>query len=233
MGPEEVQVWKDAKSHSQAEEELIQNFSQQVRILCWVLTEPKSHKRKAMHVKATWGKRCNKLLFMSSEQDPNLPSIDLGVAEGRNNLWGKTKAAFRYIYKTHLEDADFFLKADDDTYVIVENLRKMLMNKDSQSKIYFGRRFRPFVYQGYTSGGAGYVLTKEAVKAFVEDALPNPLLCRQDNGGPEDVEIGKCLSNVNVKLMDSRDEFGRERFNPFEPQLHLIKGAGNYFTINT
>lgn len=86
----------------------------EVRILCWIMTTPENHKTKAIYVKKTWGKRCNKLLFMSTKVDMELGSIALPVKEGRNTLWDKTKTAFQYVYKHHFADADWFLKADDD-----------------------------------------------------------------------------------------------------------------------
>ena len=76
-----------------------------------------------------------------------MPSIDLKVPEGRNNLWGKTKAAFKYIHEHHLDDADWFLKSDDDTFVVVENLRYLLQPYNGSDPIYFGCKFKPYVKQ--------------------------------------------------------------------------------------
>lgn len=36
------------------------------KLLCWILTNPSNHKTKALYVKWTWSKRCDKVLFMSS-----------------------------------------------------------------------------------------------------------------------------------------------------------------------
>lgn len=73
------------------------------------------------------------------------------------------------------------------------------------------------------SGGAGYVLSKEAVIRFVEESIPDKKMCRQDNAGAEDVEIGRCLENVHVRAGDSRDAEQRGRFFPFVPEGHLIE----------
>ncbi len=201
-----------------------------VRVLCWVMTSPENHVKKAKHVKATWGRRCNRLLFMSTKTDAKLPeAVALNVSEGRNTLWGKTQKAFKYVYEHHFEEADWFMKADDDTYVIVENLRFMLQPHSPADPVYFGLRFK--VYGGYMSGGAGYVLSKEALRRFVEVGIDKQarasrgLNCKTNTDvGTEDVEMGSCMRALKVEAGDSRDAEGRGRFFPFVPESHLIPG---------
>ncbi|KAA0187692.1 hypothetical protein HAZT_HAZT006703, partial [Hyalella azteca] len=67
-----------------------------------------------MSVRDTWGKRVDKLLFMSSREDDSLPSVKLNVTERYDHLWGKTKEAFKYVHQRYIDYYDWFMKTDDD-----------------------------------------------------------------------------------------------------------------------
>ncbi|EDV59562.1 glycoprotein-N-acetylgalactosamine 3-beta-galactosyltransferase 1 [Drosophila erecta] len=215
--------------HSSDNVTVADQLKKEVRILCWVMTNPENHKLKARHVKRTWGKRCNILLFMSSAADEELPTVKLDVGEGRQNLWAKVKEAFKYVYQHHYNDADFFYKADDDTYAVIENMRYMLYPYNPETPVHFGFKFKPYVKQGYMSGGAGYILSREALRRFVVEGIPNPKMCLQGTAINEDVEIGRCMENLNVTAGDSRDEIGRGRMFPFKPEHHLIANQDKTF----
>ena len=124
------------------------------------------------------------------------------------------------MYDHHFYDADWFLKADDDTYVILENLRYFLSGENYSQPIYFGQRFKPYVKQGYASGGGGYVLSKEALRRYGTMGFNNSAVCREDKGA-EDIEMGKCLQNLGVHLKPSLDALGRTRFHCFPPERFI------------
>ncbi|OWF40670.1 glycoprotein-N-acetylgalactosamine 3-beta-galactosyltransferase 1-B-like [Mizuhopecten yessoensis] len=195
------------------------NLQKNIRILCWVMTSPQNLNVKAVHVKRTWAKRCTILVFISSATNTSFPTVGLNVSEGREHLTAKTMQAFKYVFDKHFNDADWFVKADDDTYMILENLRYFLQSYSRDDPVYFGHHFKTIVKQGYHSGGAGYVLSKEALRRLIEKGH-DPKVCRQDGAG-EDAEIGKCMENLGVRTGNSTDALGRSRFHCFDPETHL------------
>ena len=188
------------------------------------MTSPDNLDSKAKHVKMTWGSHANILLFMSSKEDKNFPAVGIEVAEGRSHLTMKTMKAFEYVYRNYYDKADWFMKVDDDTFVIVENLRYFLSNQNTSEPVYFGHHFKVIVKQGYYSGGGGYVLSKEAVRRFATGHGD----CRKD-GGAEDAEMGHCMEKLGVRTADSRDSLGRSRFHCFNPETHLHGGYPDWY----
>lgn len=203
---------------SEEDSQVADALYQKVRVLCWVMTGPYNLESRARHVKATWSRHCNLVVFMSSVEDTDFPAVGLGTKEGRDQLYLKTIRAFHYVYEYYAKEADWFLKVDDDTFVVVDNLRWILSNHTPSEPIYFGKRFKPYTNQGYMSGGAGYVLSKEALRRFVEGFRTK--VCRHTTP-IEDLALGQCLEKMGVVAGDSRDTMQRETFHPFVPEHHL------------
>lgn len=107
---------KNEKIKFPREESVGEDLFKKVKILCLVMTFPKMHKVRAIHVQRTWGKRCNRLVFVTSKEDPILSDVLVLPAfeESRDSLWNKTKAAFRYAHDHSIDEFDWFVKADDD-----------------------------------------------------------------------------------------------------------------------
>jgi len=208
-------------------------LEKEIRVLCLVMTYPSNHNTSARRVYETWGKRCTYIRFLTTQEDDKIPTYVVEKRETYRSIWGKTKVGFRRAYEDYQNDVDWFMKADDDTYVILENLRYLLSDQDTNEPLFFGlenvmKKKRPFM-----SGGAGYVLSKEALRRFsvhlsMEKSRNNSTiskLCRVETDNlPEDMEMGNCMRSLGVKFQDTRDNIGRFRFFRDSPEKEIFKG---------
>ena len=128
------------------------------RILCWVMCEIDDER--LPHVKQTWIPHCDISLFLGSSSNASFPIIGLNATPGRSHIDVKYKAAWNYIYQNHISDADYFVKADPDTFLVVENLKSYLSNRDPGRCEFFGHTFElpsSRDHLRYNSGGPGQV----------------------------------------------------------------------------
>jgi glycoprotein-N-acetylgalactosamine 3-beta-galactosyltransferase len=187
-----------------------------------------SSKAKSIH--STWAKDCDKYFFiakMSKNQQTNtsyeytepFPILEPAYhdIEIYDHLTDKVYKTFRDVYLRY-NDFDWYLKADGNTFIFVDNLKEFLKDKNSTQPVTYGYDMKPIVDQGYHSGGAGYVLSNEALRRIGSQLVSNYNFC--PNSGVEDVDVAKCLRKLSVYPEKSIDEMGRERFHPLDVTSH-------------
>ncbi|CAJ0582575.1 unnamed protein product, partial [Mesorhabditis spiculigera] len=187
-----------------------------VKILCWVMTHPlQKNVEKVKAINSTWAQRCNKVVFFSTFGNLSVETWDLEFQEGRNTLWDKTKRVLIYLNEEYGSQYDWYFKADDDTYAVMENMRFMLSAYDPGIPRYLGCQMMVNgIY--YQSGGPGYILSHAAVSKFAHHYIDD-LRCPANPDGFEDYNLGRCMNALNISSTDSRDIEGRLRFLPLSP----------------
>lgn len=205
-------------------------IDQNIRIFCFIFTYEQNLINKAQSVYKTWAHKCDNFKFIlkfTSDLtikntrvflngiDTELPAhsvLDPGIViEKYRKLTDKIYQSLIYINK-HFGNFGWYMKADDDTYVITDNLRKFISSKNASEPVTFGFDFKRFLKKGYQSGGAGYLMSREAVKRIAFQLKKNYSSC--PNRGIEDVDIAACFRLVQVYPGLSRDYLGKERFHP-------------------
>jgi len=97
-----------------------------------------------------------------SEKMPKTWNCEPDKGECRNGLTEKT---YKMLVKSLDYEWDFLFKCDDDTYVCFDRLIEFLKTYDPSQDLYIGKQLGQ---KGYAQGGAGYVLTRSAVKKCIE-----------------------------------------------------------------
>ena len=209
-------------------------FSNKPTIFCMVLTHKNHFDSRAKLMFETWVNQCDNYKFISAFQSDSLynnnsnsdwsheneinykgfnvlqpPGLN-ETLNGYNRLTDKLLLTFKYLYNRY-NQYDWYLKADDDTFVFINNLRKFLSDKNSSAPVSYGYDFNIIIEKGYHSGGAGYVLSKEAFNRIGAALNKNYSFCKNTNF--EDVDVAGCLRKLFVYKGKSIDDQGRGNLN--------------------
>ncbi|VDM64098.1 unnamed protein product [Angiostrongylus costaricensis] len=194
------------------------------RLLCFVLTSPKFYATRVLAVNVTWLPRCDHGQFFANVPiDPTIPhsTVLKRIPDDYRYLFQKSMISFHYAFTQISDQFDWYFKADDDTYVIMEHMYEYLATLDPTEPYYLGYTLRPYLKRGYNGGGAGYVLSRAALKLFLQRAFFDRTICPIDFN--EDVGIGRCLQNVEIFPHDTRNKKGQPRFNTYRPS-YMFRG---------
>ncbi|KAK7480195.1 hypothetical protein BaRGS_00028580 [Batillaria attramentaria] len=199
-----------------------------MRVLCWIpACESDIKKLSLQAINETWVQRCDgHVFFIETDSSSAWPDvISLGLAqESYNHLTEKTQVAIAYLYQRYLNEYDWFLKADVNSYVIMENLRLLLSRYDPKNPVYLGQLYNGiWGGPGFMGGGAGYALSREALRQMVDQGYRKGLCSTEYYNHAEDKHVGECLYKIGVGRHYSLDVHGRESFHMDGP-LQMIAG---------
>lgn len=230
------------------------------RILCAIYTYEKREEMISA-IAETWGWKCDGFFAASThtihapmnsstgtfhhltQPIAGLGSVDIPHLgpEQYDNMWRKTRSILAYMHDYYLKDFDFFFLSGDDTYVIVENLRRTLQSLGTAAwdyPLYLGHwiPFRPGANphnmsssQSYfVGGGPGYVLNRKSLEALVQRVLPT---CQPDRmTSSEDRILGECFRSIGIVGNHSVDGRLAQRFHGMDPHdTCTMTGESGYF----
>jgi glycoprotein-N-acetylgalactosamine 3-beta-galactosyltransferase len=210
-------------------------FNQKINLLCIILTSKKSIFERGPAIRDTWSQKCNKTMFSLNKNDlmhnisesklkflNQINILNLPLNESYDKMAEKVLLTYKMIYELEKIKFNWYLLVDDDTFIYIDNLYKFIESTDSKIPYTYGYNFKKVVSTGYHSGGGGVLMPYESLKRIYESIINNKCDFKEGYG---DVALGHCSHISNVKIGDSTDSFGRERFHPLNVKDHY---SGNY-----
>eukprot|EP01084_Bolivina_argentea_P001974 3642_1 len=219
------------------------------RILCLIPTLWPHRKWKMDLIASTYGPECSKLMWVVDKAS-NPPNSYAGfefliVALTRHqdhrvqhdnrlkNIWEKMHRTWTKIFSIpkYINNYEWFLKADDDSFIVTQNLFGFLQYYDPSYTHYLGHTLRQrwekenIVF----NSGTCYVLSRQTLLAigrylrYLPSMNPGPPTehCVDRNGAGEDPSLAACLVGVGIRPSNTLDHELRERFLIFRDTDHV------------
>ncbi|XP_078097722.1 chondroitin sulfate synthase 1 [Mustelus asterias] len=169
-----------------------------------VMSAQKYLRSRALAAQRTWARHIpGRVEFFSSEgSDLSLP-LPLVALPGVDDSYPPQKKSFlmlKYMAERHLQHFEWFVRADDDTYIRGERLERFLRGLNSSQPLYLGQtglgtpaelgKLALEPGDNFCMGGPGVILSRELLRRV----LPHIGQClREMYTTHEDLEVGRCV----------------------------------------
>ena len=188
-------------------------------LLCLVITDSTRHTGALQAIMETYAPHCDGFLAFSNRTDPNLGAIDLWNIQPTTTTtnttnppsntntttsdWRKVQRVWDYVYQNYRNEYDLFHLAQDDAYVIPQNIRYKLSRWGWKRRLpaaEYAKRHKQPLYVGsptitsedpkklYCGGGAGYTLNRPAL-----DLASTFRDCHSDSVASADQVFAQCM----------------------------------------
>lgn len=169
-----------------------------------VMTAQKYLDTRARAVHESWGRDVpGRIGFYSSEASKGPPGLPVHALPRVDDSYPPQKKSFlmlQHMWSRYGERFEWFLRADDDLYVRMDRLERLLRSVDSRRPAYIGQAGRgnseefgllSLEYdENFCMGGPGVILSRETLRRIV----PHIKHCLANlYTGHEDVELGRCV----------------------------------------
>lgn len=184
------------------------HFKNRQLIFVGVITAEQFLETRAKAVFDTWGRNvAGKLTFFSSSlreihKKFKLPVVSLPDVDDSYPPLRKSLMMVKYMYHHHIDEYEWFMRADDDVYVRNDKLANLLRSLNSSNDIYLGHagtgakkergKLQLLPGDNYCMGGPGMVLSQSVLRKLAPH-IDHCLQIAPKSYMHEDVELGRCI----------------------------------------
>lgn len=216
------------------------------RLLCAVPTVLPLHEDRVRRVVRSWGKRCDKLVFVVSEASVELEEEQVRFQSGgkaqflrvetvrtdeesARNIWEKVHLMWVKIAELYADRFEWFAKVDDDTFLFADNLKHFTSFYNPRVTHFFGHTilFRWKQDNIVFNSGVTYVISKETLLRIAPVLKNMPKwtsgyrdVCADRDGAGEDTNFALCLASIGIRPDNTLDHEFRQRFLLFKLDAH-------------
>lgn len=188
-----------------------------VRVFCAIFTHYNYISSYAKSVNNTWAHRCTKTIYFSNKGNSTFgfPLVYLEDSDVPKLFIKRMIVALTHVYIKHFHDAEWFVFSSDTSFVIMENLRYFLSDKNPEQPIIFGPPKEKLTFDFHSTMT---VMSKKALFFEATGDLEQCYKSRQVPTGPTfDIYLDLCMEDSGIENGVTEDEDGNELFNIPDP----------------